>query len=124
MNYLEALKKEGAVVPISKKEIVPVKEVILTDEENYKLNVEDSMISSYLPEVQSMCQKFVDETLYLDHPLLDKHHCGYSNFIVEMMSLYESTTGVEIEECDEESFTDLDEELDPSDIIYQKDDKF
>ena len=82
------------------------------------------MIIYYLPELQNLCEHFVEETLLLDNPLLEKHHCGYSNFVSEMMSLYESTTSVEIEEQEEESMTDSEDDLDPSDIIYQNDDKY
>ena len=124
MNFLNALKKKPILQTVCKTDTPVVETKPLTEDEHYLLNVQDSMITYYLPELQHLCEDFIEETLHLDNPLLEKHHCGYRNFVLEMMTFYESTTSVEIEEQEEESMTDLEEELDPSDIIYQNEDKF
>ena len=117
MNYLDAIKKKAA--PVEAKPVVaPAPQVYIpTDYENYIGNVRDSALVYYLPELQELCQDFVDETLALDPPLLDAHHTGHVDFVVEMMSYFEAHTTVEVTEADDES-ADSEAELDPTDIIY------
>ena len=123
MNYLEAIKKPSQVV----KSVAPVQETVYvqTDEEdNYSKNVQDSGVAYFLPELQLMCEKFVNDSLYLDEPLLMKHHTGYRNFVIEMMNMFEENAYIEVVEAVEED-SEAEEDFDPTDLYNEKNhDKF
>lgn len=124
MNFLKALEKETPenITPFQEKKthIVVNNEYIDNVDEMYYKNVKDSVITYHLPELQHMCEDFVKETLFLDCPMLAKHHQGYKNFVVEMMSIYENHTDVAITEMQDEDGSDSEAELDPSDITDTK----
>ena len=73
MNYLDALKSKKTPVKeyntvIQTFDSNSQKEV--THDEMYIKNVEDSCIIHVLPELQHMCEEFVETTLEMDCPLL------------------------------------------------------
>tara|TARA_Y100000389_G_C17239018_1_gene402113 strand:- start:115 stop:501 length:387 start_codon:yes stop_codon:yes gene_type:complete len=118
MNFLAAFQKNTDDEPFQKRDKTPDKlQEIKIDsvDEMYHKNVKNSVITYYLPELQDMCEDFVNESLYLDYPILKKHHQGYKNFFVEMGNLYENFTDVMITEK-VEKHDESDVELDPSDI--------
>lgn len=122
MNFLEAIKKKTDTTPFQEKKTQDVfkNEHIDTVDEMYYKNVKDSVITYHLPELQHMCEDFVKESLYLDYPILKKHHEGYENFVVEMMCLYETFADVVITEKPDENDSDSETELDPADITDTK----
>tara|TARA_B100001250_G_scaffold71856_1_gene58227 strand:+ start:2421 stop:2801 length:381 start_codon:yes stop_codon:yes gene_type:complete len=117
MNYLNAIKKT-AYSHNSPKEphIKPINnEVVLTNDENYLKNVEDSFISGLLSELIDMCNFFVEESLTMKNPILMKHHYGNKNFVSEIMNLFQENAYVDIIEEEEEE-SELEDDLDPIDI--------
>ena len=98
MNFLKALKQNAA--PIVEISVEEKKEApyVETEEESYKKNVTDSVITNLLPELQDMCNDFVNDTLLLKYPLLMRHHTGYENFVVKLTNLFEESCELNIEE--------------------------
>ncbi|GIS52717.1 MAG: hypothetical protein Ct9H90mP28_4330 [Paracoccaceae bacterium] len=120
MNFLKALKQNAA--PIVEINVEEKKEApyVETEEESYKKNVTDSVITNLLPELQDMCNDFVNDTLLLKYPLLMRHHTGYENFVVKMMNLFEESCELNIEEKIEEE-SEEEDDLDPNGLIsYSK----
>uniref|UniRef100_A0A6C0L305 Uncharacterized protein n=1 Tax=viral metagenome TaxID=1070528 RepID=A0A6C0L305_9ZZZZ len=117
MNYLNAIKKTAAShnSPIEPHIKSINNEVVLTNDENYLKNVEDSFISDLLPELIDMCNFFVEESLNMKNPILMKHHYGQTNFVSEIMNLFQENAYVNIIEQEEEE-SELEDELDPIDI--------
>ena len=123
MNYLDALKSNQKLVKETKVSQITetyVKQE-LTHEEDYIKNVEDSGVIYVLPELQLMCEEFVDTTIAMDYPLLVKHHTNYRNFVIEMMNLFEENVYVTVTET-VESESESDEDLDLMDLY--NDDRF
>jgi len=123
MDYRKALNQKAA--PIKENTLKPIEKTVYipTDEENYKNNVKDSVITYLLPELHEMCTEFVNDTILLKNPILLAHHTGYKNFVIEMMNLFEENCDVNItEEIEEDS--ELEEDLDPMDIYNISNDKF
>lgn len=123
MNYLNAIKQKAA--PLKEITLKPIERTTYTptDEENYKDNVNNSVITNLLPELQEMCTEFVNDTLLSKNPILLAHHTGYRNFVIEMMNLFEDRCEVNITEGIEEE-SDAEEDLDPMDIYNISNDKF
>ena len=56
----------------------------LSDEENYMLNKEDSVLIDVIDDINKLCDNFIEESLILEKPLIMKHHSGFSDFKVEL----------------------------------------
>lgn len=123
MDFLKALKQNAA--PIVEISVEEKKETpyVETEEESYKKNVTDSVITNLLPELQDMCNDFVNDTLLLKYPLLMRHHTGYENFVVKMMNLFEESCELNIEEKIEEE-SEEEDDLDPMDLYHIPNDSF
>jgi len=118
MNYLNALKKKADPHNSPKEPYITSNidnEVVLTNDENYLKNVEDSFISDLLPELIDMCNFFVEESLIMKNPILMKHHYGKENFVSEIINIFQENAYVNIIEEEEEE-SELEDDLDPMDI--------
>tara|TARA_B100001250_G_scaffold71855_1_gene58219 strand:+ start:1322 stop:1705 length:384 start_codon:yes stop_codon:yes gene_type:complete len=127
MNYLNAAKKSVSPLYYPEKQSVPTNinnEVVLTNDENYLKNVEDSIITGLLSELQDMCMCFVEDSLIMENPILIKHHYGRRSFVSEILNLFQETAYVDISEEEEEE-SEEEDELDPIDIYSSiSNDKF
>tara|TARA_Y100000389_G_C17470562_1_gene530175 strand:- start:3773 stop:4162 length:390 start_codon:yes stop_codon:yes gene_type:complete len=105
MNYLSVAKKDFK--PETKIETVFVerkpKKIVLTDDENYFANTQDSEKIFGFDDIRDMCECFIEDTLLMDRPLLYKHHIGLKNFTNDILQLFEKSVEVEIIELIHES---------------------
>ncbi len=120
MDFRNALNKTPGNF-IEKEVILKKEEIVntLSDEENYMLNREDSVLINVIDDINKLCDNFIEESLILEKPLIMKHHSGFSDFKVELLKIFQENVVVEISEFEEE--TDEESDLDSLDMLYEND---
>lgn len=93
------------------------------DNSTYEELSEDSFRTFFLRDVEEECNTFIEESAFLDTPLIMKHYLGKGNFIHEIFHLFENHTTHLIQDLEQKSEKELsDEELD--DPYFQEHDKW
>ena len=109
MDYKKALSKPALEQPkclkTKKEEFI----VEVSNEENYILNLKDSILTEVSLHIESLCKNFIENDLILDQPLLMMHHTGYKNFTNEILNIFQNNLEIIVEEK-EETDTELDDD--------------
>jgi hypothetical protein len=120
MNFIDALKKTPGKF-VEKEVILKKEEVanVLSHEQNFMLNKEDSLLINVIEDLNKLCNNFIEESLIPDEPLLMRHHTGLDDFKLKLLEIFQDNVGVEITELDEES--DGESDIDSIDMLYEND---
>jgi len=120
MNFIDALKKTPGKF-VEKEVILKKEEVanVLSDEQNFVLNKEDSLLINVIEDLNKLCNNFIEESLIPDEPLLIRHHTGLDDFKRKLLEIFQDNVGVEITELDDDS--DGDSDIDSIDMLYEND---
>lgn len=120
MNFIDALKKTPGKF-VEKEVILKKEEVanVLSDEQNFVLNKEDSLLINVIEDLNKLCNNFIEESLIPDEPLLMRHHTGFDDFKRKLLEIFQDNVGVEITELDDDS--DGDSDIDSIDMLYEND---
>jgi len=120
MNFIDALKKTPGKF-VEKEVILKKEEVanVLSNEQNFVLNKEDSLLINVIEDLNKLCNNFIEESLIPDEPLLMRHHTGLDDFKLKLLEIFQDNVGVEITELDEES--DGESDIDSIDMLYEND---
>ena len=109
ISYAE-IAKANAEVP-EQRSLQPLRKNELDKEDPYFENTKDSMLLLMIEELRELCEDFIDSTSYFDEPFLTNHRIGKTNFIHDILDLFESNATIELAAEYEAPDEDSEEEL-------------